>query len=121
MKAVFPDGQVVLLVEDEPLVADTLDAALTACGYRVLGPVATVNAAMRLLQTSQPDVALIDYRLATTTSEALLAPLVARHIPVCVLTGCDPAQLPSAYAHCTVLRKPFKLDALMAALGQVTI
>ena len=121
MNAVFPDGQVVMVVEDELLIAATLEAALTRGGYRVLGPVATVPDAIDLLQTSQPDAALIDYRLAATTTEALLPSLESRHIPVCVLTGYNPNQLPAAYARCTVLEKPFRINMLMAVMNQITL
>ncbi|MGP1609242.1 MAG: response regulator [Burkholderiales bacterium] len=121
MNAVFPDGQVVMVVEDELLIAATLEAALTEKGYRVLGPVATVPEAIELLQTSQPDVALIDYRLATTTTEALLPSLASRSIPVCVLTGYSASQLPAAYAGHTVLEKPFRIHTLMAALNKISI
>lgn len=121
MNAVFPDGQVVMVVEDELLIAATLEAALTSSGYRVLGPVATVPEAIDLLRTAQPDVALIDYRLASSTTEALLPTLDSRHIPVCVLTGYSPSQLPPAYAHCTVLEKPFRISTLMATLNKIAI
>jgi DNA-binding response OmpR family regulator len=120
MNAVLPDGQTVMVVEDELLlVATTLEAALESSGYHVLGPVSTVPAAIGLLHTSQPDVALIDYRLATTTTETLLPSLKSRQIPVCVLTGCGASQLPAAYAGLTVLEKPFRIKTLMATLSQI--
>jgi CheY-like chemotaxis protein len=119
MNAVHPDGQVVMVVEDELLVAATLEAALEDGGYHVLGPVATVPAAIGLLRTAQPDVALIDYRLATSTTETLLPSLKSRHIPVCVLTGYGAGQLPAAYAGLTVLEKPFRIRTLMATLSQI--
>jgi CheY-like chemotaxis protein len=119
MNAVHPDGKVIMVVEDELLVATTLEAALEDGGYRVLGPVATVPAAIGLLRTSPPDLALIDYRLATTTTETLLPSLKSRHIPVCVLTGYGAGQLPAAYAGLTVLEKPFRIRTLMATLGQI--
>jgi DNA-binding NtrC family response regulator len=119
MNAVSPDGQLVMVVEDELLVATTLEAALENSGYHVLGPVSTVPAAMSLLRTSRPDVALIDYRLATTTTETLLPSLKSRRIPVCVITGCGPSQLPPAYAGLTVLEKPFRIKTLMEALIRI--
>jgi CheY-like chemotaxis protein len=119
MHAPHPDGQFVMVVEDELLVAATLEAALEDGGYHVLGPVATVPAAIGLLRTSQPDLALIDYRLAKTTTETLLPSLKSRHIPVCVLTGYGASQLPAAYAGLTVLEKPFRIKTLLATLNQI--
>ncbi|HEY8682435.1 MAG TPA: response regulator [Rhodanobacter sp.] len=110
----------VMVVEDDMLIAGTLEIALESKDYRILGPVETVDEALRLLETSRPDIALIDYRLATTPTEGLLRPLHARHIPVCVLTGLTAGELPVAYSGCAVLQKPFRLDALLNALGQAS-
>ncbi|WP_158884055.1 response regulator [Rhodanobacter sp. L36] len=112
-----PDGPLVMVVEDELLIAASLEMALEAKGYRILGPVATVDAALALLENSPcPDMAVIDYRLATTTTEALIPALKENRIPVCVLTGYAPSQLPTAYDHLTVLEKPFRLKTLLTAL-----
>jgi len=110
----------VMVVEDELMIATTLEFALESNGYRVLGPVATVEDALALLETSKPDIALIDYRLASTTTEALLPLLELRQIAVCVLTGYNSSQLPPAYANYTTLEKPFRLNTLMQALERLT-
>ena len=112
-------GSVVMVVEDELMIASTLEMALESKGYQVLGPVATVDEALELLETSFPDIALSDFRLAETTTEALLPSLDSRHIPVGVLTGYSASQLPAAYAGYAVLEKPFSRDALIAAIEQI--
>jgi DNA-binding NtrC family response regulator len=109
-----------MVVEDDVLISATLEIALESRDYRVLGPAATLEEAHQLLETSNPDIALIDYRLARATTEELLSSLHSRHIPTCVLTGISTEQLPSAYDGCTVLQKPFRLDALLDALKQAT-
>ena len=109
----------VLVVEDELLIAASLEIALEGRGYRVLGPVATVDEALALLETSRPDLALIDYRLASTTTEDLVAPLQALRIPICVLTGYSPQQLPDTYAQCLVLEKPFRMNTLIDGLKRL--
>jgi DNA-binding NtrC family response regulator len=121
MNATSPNGPWVMVVEDDMMVATTLEIALELKQYRVLGPVATLEEAHALLNTSSPDVALIDYRLAATTTEDLLASLHARHVPTCVLTGASPDELPPAYADCPVLQKPYRLDTLLHALKQVRL
>jgi DNA-binding response OmpR family regulator len=110
-------GLNVLVVEDELMIAATLEMALESKGYRVLGPVATIDEAIGLLETVRPDLALIDYRLARTTTEALLPVLDAQRVPVCVLTGYGRAQLPVAYAGYTVLEKPFSMKDLLATIA----
>ncbi|HZX69806.1 MAG TPA: response regulator [Rhodanobacter sp.] len=106
----------VLLVEDELLIATSMEIILEGHGYRILGPVATVADAIALLENDRPDMALLDYRLARTTTEPLIPILARQRVPVCVLTGYGRAQLPAAYAECALLEKPFRTSALLAAL-----
>lgn len=113
----LPDsGPLVLLVEDEMLIAITLETILETNGYRILGPVATVENAMTLLESTRPDMALLDYRLASSTTELLLPVLAQQGIPVCVLSGYSRQQLPAAYDECTMLEKPFGVSSVLAAL-----
>jgi DNA-binding NtrC family response regulator len=121
MNAPSPKWPQIMVVEDDMLVSEALDIALASKHCRVLGPVATLEDAYELLEASNPDFALIDYRLAATTTEGLLASLNARHIPTCVLTGLRASELPQAYAKCAVLQKPCRLDALLHVLKQVRL
>ncbi len=112
----LPDRPLVMVVEDDLLIAETLQIALDAKNYDVLGPTATLAGAYALLDHAFPDVALVDYQLAASTTEQLVSSLNARHIPICLLTGVDPVKLPPAYDGCRILRKPFRLNALLDAL-----
>lgn len=107
------DKPLILLVEDDELIASTMEIALQSRGYALVGPVATLEAAIQLLETTTPDLALIDYRLEKGTSEGLLSSLHQRKVPTCVLTGIAVGSLPEAYAHCMVLEKPFRLNDLL--------
>ena len=49
-----PDGRLVLVVEDEFLIAMDLTLLLHQHGWRVLGPAATVAEALRLLRGETP-------------------------------------------------------------------
>jgi DNA-binding response OmpR family regulator len=74
-----PIGRLVLVVEDEFLIAMDLEVRLERHGWRVLGPAATVAGALRLLDGGgeRPDVALLDADLrgeaATPVAERLRA------------------------------------------------
>ncbi len=113
------DGPVVLVVEDELLIAASLELALELRGYCLLGPTPTVAGALELLEHTRPDVALIDYRLSRSTTEPLLEVFDRSGIPVCVLTGFGREQLPASYAHRPILEKPFGLNHLMRVLGSI--
>ncbi|HEX2527201.1 MAG TPA: response regulator [Geminicoccus sp.] len=53
----------ILIVEDEPLVAAVLEWTLKQSGHEVLGPADSVSAAIALCGESRPDFALIDLNL----------------------------------------------------------
>jgi DNA-binding response OmpR family regulator len=54
----------VLIAEDEPMIADLLEHLLTASGYEVCGIARTVDEAVALGELHNPDLALLDVRLA---------------------------------------------------------
>lgn len=56
---------VVLVVEDEAIIAYCSAAMLEDAGHAVLGPAHTVGQALELARTRQPEVALVDIDLET--------------------------------------------------------
>lgn len=53
----------ILVVEDEALLAMSLEYALVDAGHEVLGPAATVGAALALAEERHPDLAFVDIML----------------------------------------------------------
>ncbi|WP_292367610.1 response regulator [Methanoregula sp. UBA64] len=53
----------IMIVEDETIVAMTLEDALRNMGYAVVGPVSTADDAVRLAETEKPDLILMDIRI----------------------------------------------------------
>jgi DNA-binding NarL/FixJ family response regulator len=56
----------VLLVEDDFLVAGEIEYLLAGAGFAVIGPAATAEAAVRLAAETNPDLVVMDVRLAGT-------------------------------------------------------
>jgi DNA-binding response OmpR family regulator len=54
----------VLIVEDDPLQALTMREVLTLVGFEVTGIAGTVTDALSLAETTRPDVAIFEVRLA---------------------------------------------------------
>ena len=54
----------VLIAEDELMIADLLEETLTASGYEVCGIARTVDEAVALAERHNPDLAVLDVRLA---------------------------------------------------------
>jgi DNA-binding response OmpR family regulator len=68
-------------VEDEFLIALDLTLLLEGRGWSVLGPVASVEAALRLLNKETPAVALLDVNLADGPVTLVAEALRARNVP----------------------------------------
>ena len=109
------------IVEDEVIIADSLQLALESLGYDVPGPAANYDQAIRMLDAEQPDLALLDINLKRGKDGIEVARYIREHmnIPVIFLTAnSDPATVerakavkPNAY-----LVKPFQKPDLYAAI-----
>jgi two-component system, response regulator PdtaR len=53
-----------LIVEDDFVVADQIDRALTDAGFNVAGVAVSAEEAMELAESQKPDLAVMDVRLA---------------------------------------------------------
>jgi two-component system, response regulator PdtaR len=53
----------ILIVEDEPLIAASIDWELRDAGYEVIGPAADAAHALALARATRPDLALVDINL----------------------------------------------------------
>ena len=112
-------GSTLLVVEDDTLLASYLALALIDHGFRVLGPASSVTDAMHILDEAMPDAAVLDFQLADSTSEPVLAALEDRAVPVCVMSGNLREDLPHSFASHPVLHKPFGADELIERLGHL--
>ena len=113
-------GLLVLVVEDEALIALDLEARLGRHGWRVLGPAATVDQALRLLRDGEtPDVALLDVNLGGEPVTPVAEALRARGVPFVLASAYHvPAQAAAALAGAPNIGKPTGERRLLAALAR---
>jgi len=109
----------ILVVEDEALIAMDLQALLEEAGYRVLGPANSTAAAMELLRSHNPDVALLDVNLGRSDVFGVVNELVARRTKLIFLTGHTAQKLPLAHRHRPLVAKPYMPHVLLQAVQQV--
>lgn len=103
-------GKRVLIVEDEFLVATMASDAIESADGEPVGPCATVEAALRCLESEVIDAALLDVNLRGTRSDPVAAALMAKRIPFVTATGYS--SRPAFAAH--VLEKPYSEERLLA-------
>ena len=109
----------VLVVEDEFLLAMDLELLLERRGYRVLGPAATVAEALRLLDGGVPDAALLDVNLRGETVTPVAARLRALGVPFVLASAYDDARLAAlGLVGAPNVGKPADDRRLLAALAE---
>jgi CheY-like chemotaxis protein len=115
-----PAGRLVLVVEDEFLIALDLEQLLRRHGWRVLGPAATVDQALRLLRDGEtPDVALLDVNLGGEPVTPVAEALRARGVPFVLASAYDRHGLAAAaLAGAPNVGKPTGERRLLAALAR---
>lgn len=107
----------IVVVEDEPLIADNIADRLEKHGYEVVGIADNAEGALKIIESKSPDLALLDVNIEGNVDGIGLAAQL--HIPFVFLTSyydqktLDRAKLtnPSGY-----IVKPFKERDLIANL-----
>jgi CheY-like chemotaxis protein len=112
---------IVLVVEDEALIAMDLQALLEDAGYRVLGPANSTAAAMALLAGNEPDVALLDVNLGRSDVFGVANELATRKTKLIFLTGHTAQKLPQAHRHRPLVAKPYLPHVLLQAVQQALL
>ena len=111
------DGLKLLLVEDEYVLALGLSDALADLGAVVVGPVATVEDALALVErVPEIDGAVLDVNLGQEVAYPVADALRARGIPFFFATANDRASLPERFADIAVCGKPFRVDTFRDAV-----
>lgn len=103
----------ILLVEDEAIVALVLVAGLKSDGWKIIGPVATIEAAYQLLASGEaPDVALLDLNLDGDPIYPLAKLLQARAIPFAFYSGYSAPILEPRFKDVPLIAKPARIHVI---------
>lgn len=112
-------GLRVMIVEDQALIAMDLEASLNESGAVVASVCASAAQALRALESTEIDAAILDFHLAGESSLAVAEALEKRGIPFIFATGQgDETAMPPRFAAKATMRKPYDVNQIMAALGE---
>jgi two-component SAPR family response regulator len=101
------DGLTIMVVEDDFLAALELKRLVEERAGTVAGPVGRLEQAFELAHKAELDGAILDVKLYGSVSLPLVDDLIARGVPVILVTGYDAATLPDRFADTPWLPKPF--------------
>jgi DNA-binding response OmpR family regulator len=102
----------ILVVEDEMLVAMTIEDPLQDSGGEIVGPVATLEAALKLAAEEEFDAAILDVTIHGGKVYPVAELLLKRGIPFVFASGYGDWALPEELRDKPRLTKPFTLAAL---------
>jgi len=114
----FDVAKMVLIVEDEKLLAKTLSTALKEAGYQTVVTHSAEQAEKRLLGEDHFDLVILDQRLPRTTGLELLKSVREQGVDskVIFMTAFDTRDVKAKAKKLDVdeyVRKPFDLDGMM--------
>jgi DNA-binding NtrC family response regulator len=110
-------GKSVLIIEDEPLIAKSVESGLQDAGAAVVKIAASISAARSVIgEGNSFDAAVVNLQVADGDASPLIGALSERRIPVVVTTGgsIDRELLTQSVA---VLRKPYREADLIKVLA----
>jgi CheY-like chemotaxis protein len=111
----------ILIVEDEPLIAFSIEAAIEDAGHDVLGIAASVSEALHFLDQTAPDFVTLDFDLGTETTEGLASILAERQIPFALVSGNLKAAMKAINAKpVAMLSKPFSDHEIISVLNKTS-
>ena len=110
---------IILVAEDEALIALVLELTLRPAGHRVVGPAATAEEALRLAEQTNPELALVDIDLHDGDDGVALARTLRDRYgtPSLFLSGQVPRALANRDAALGLIRKPYDPESVLGAVG----
>jgi CheY-like chemotaxis protein len=110
-------GRRILIVEDDFFIADDFAAIFEAAGAKVVGPAATLAAAVDLIErTERLDGALLDINLQGEMAYVLADRLREQGVPIVFATGYDRDAIPERYANIPLCEKPIDPQQVARAM-----
>src|SRR4030081_3668082 len=112
MTATRPPGGSVFLVEDEVMIRMMVADMLEELGYSVAAEAGEINEAIRLAQSPEFDLALLDTAVSGKGISPAADLIQTRNRPFIFATGYGSSGLPEEYRDRPALQKPFQLETL---------
>ena len=109
-----------LIVEDNLIIAMAAEVILLDLGARHVDTAASVDQALRSIERTKPNFALLDLNLGSESSIKVAQKLTEIGVPFIFATGYgERAPIPVELAAAPVIQKPYTLEVVEAALGKL--
>jgi CheY-like chemotaxis protein len=112
-------GGSVFLVEDEVMIRMMVADMLEELGYSVAAEAGEISEAMRLAQSADFDLAILDVNVNGKMISPVADLIQARQRPFIFATGYGSSGLPEEYRDRPALQKPFQIETLAKVIDTV--
>jgi CheY-like chemotaxis protein len=110
------DQHIILIVEDEPLIAMMLEDFLLSLGHEVRGTCESVGEALKAIEAEDFDLAILDVNLKGENVWPVAAELRGRSIPFILASGGHVDPPPAEFRNVPMIDKPYTIDRVTPAL-----
>ena len=112
MTATGLSGRSVFLVEDEVMIRMMVADMLEELGYKVAAEAGDITEAIRLAQSTEFDLAILDVNVNGKVISPVADLIKAKGCPFIFATGYGSSGLPPEYRDRPALQKPFQIETL---------
>ncbi len=109
----------VLLVEDEVMIRMMVADMLTELGYTVVAEAGDIDEAIRLVQATDFDIAILDVNVNGKLISPVAEAVTLRGRPLIFATGYGSSGLPEKFRDSPTLQKPFQVQTLARTIETV--
>jgi CheY-like chemotaxis protein len=106
----------ILLVEDEVMIRMMVADMLEELGYTIAGEAGDIDEAIRLVQTTDFDLAILDVNVNGKVISPVAEAVQMRNLPFVFATGYGAQGLPEKFRDRPALEKPFQMETLARAI-----
>lgn len=110
------NGQRILVLEEQPLIAQLIVEMLVEMNCRVIGPASRLPEAVSLLVENDVDAAILDVKIEGQSTAPVAEELVRRAIPWAFASSNEAEEIGRRYPDIPIIMKPFNSGHLQAVL-----
>jgi len=112
-------GYSLLLIEDEVMIRMMVADMLEELGHNVAGEAGEISQAIKLVQSTEFDLAILDVNLNGQMSTPVADTIKESKRPFIFATGYGAAGVPDGYRDQPTLQKPFTIEKLAEIVDEV--